>query len=192
MGNLASNIASAIGSVFSGLFNTVAEILSYINPFSENFILKDVISFLSDLLSYINPFSENFIGYKLIELLGDLLKWLFIPSDDYFTSNFNNMKDSLLSKLSYSSYISVLESINNVNSTNTVVSLDGYYVGNTTISNNNFINFDFITKYKDTWFSWIRGISFILLALYNINSIYRLVRNDDLVNSGSGGVKNDN
>ena len=190
IGNLASGIASAIGQVFSGLFNTVAEILNYINPFSENFILKDIINFLGNLLSYINPFSDNFIGYKLIELLGDLLEWLFIPSDDYFTVKFTDMKDGLLSKLSYDSYISALESINNANVSNTVVSLDGYTVGNTTVSNSNFINFDFITQHKDTWFSWIRGICFILLALYNINSIYRLVRNEDLVNSG--GVKNDN
>lgn len=100
------------------------------------------------------------------------------------------MKDGLLGKLSYDSYVSVLQSINNVNSENTVVSLDGYTVLDTTISTNNFINFDFINEHKETWFSWIRGICFILLALYNINSIYRLVRNEDLVNSGGGKIDN--
>lgn len=56
-------------------------LVSYINPFSDNFILSDVIDFLGRLLSYINPFSDNFFGIKLIELLKNLLQTLFIPEE---------------------------------------------------------------------------------------------------------------
>lgn len=60
------------------------ELLDYLNPLSDKFILKSIIEFFVEVISYINPFSENFIGYKLIELLGDLLEFLFIPSQESF------------------------------------------------------------------------------------------------------------
>lgn len=70
---------------FTQLVDFVGNILSYLNPFSDNFILKGVIDFLGEILSYINPFSENFFVYKLIDLLGDLLEFLFIPNENSFT-----------------------------------------------------------------------------------------------------------
>ena len=51
----------------------------------------------SDVLSYLNPFSENFFVYKLIELLGDLLEFLFVPSEDVI----NGVVDSVKSKFSF-------------------------------------------------------------------------------------------
>lgn len=67
--------------------------LDRLNPSSDNFILSGVSSALSsifstlgNILSYLNPFSENFFVYKLIELLGDLLKALFIPSEERLTA----------------------------------------------------------------------------------------------------------
>ncbi len=34
--------------------------------------------FLGEILSYLNPFSENFFVYKLIQLLGNLFSGLFV------------------------------------------------------------------------------------------------------------------
>lgn len=48
-------------------------------------MLKDVLNFLSNIISYINPLSDNFLGKKIIELLGDLLHNLFIPKEQSFT-----------------------------------------------------------------------------------------------------------
>lgn len=45
------------------------------------------------MLSYINPFSENFFVYKLIELLIEMLKGLFIPSDNFFNDWLADMND---------------------------------------------------------------------------------------------------
>lgn len=58
------------------------DVLSWLNPFSDNFILKGVIEFLGNMLSYINPLSDNFFGKKLVDLFSDLLKLLFIPSQE--------------------------------------------------------------------------------------------------------------
>lgn len=71
--------------LLKGVLEFLSNILSYINPFSDNFLLKGVLEFLGNILSYINPFSENFLGRKIIELLGDLLKSLFIPKEESFT-----------------------------------------------------------------------------------------------------------
>ncbi len=59
----------------------VLEALQVLNPLSEDFILKGVIEFLGNIISYLNPFHENFFGRKLVELFGDLLTKLFVPNE---------------------------------------------------------------------------------------------------------------
>lgn len=103
-------MASIIESLTSGL-----DFLKYLNPFDENFILKNVLDFLGNILSYINPFDENFFGYKLIELLGDLLETLFIPKEESFT----DLKDVFNEKFAFIDSIKIgieglLDVINNV------------------------------------------------------------------------------
>lgn len=49
------------------------------------------------MLSYINPFSDNFFGYKIIELLKNSLTSLFLPSED----RINGLVDSVKSKFSF-------------------------------------------------------------------------------------------
>lgn len=155
----------------------MGNILSYINPFSENFILKDVISFLGELLSYINPFSENFFVYKLIDLLGDLLQWLFVPEDGYFDNQINDLKAKISEKLPYYDYLQLFGTIEQVQSGEDIkIGLNGYNVGDTTFNDSDFIDFSFITKYKDIWYSWVRGFVFVFLLIYNINQIIKLFR----------------
>lgn len=60
------------------------DLLDWLNPTSENFILKQLWEFLTNIISYLNPFHENFLGRKLVELLGSLLEDLFIPQQDHF------------------------------------------------------------------------------------------------------------
>lgn len=54
---------------------------------------KNIFEKIGEMLSYINPFSENFFVYKLIELLIEMLKGLFIPSDEFFSSYFSDLND---------------------------------------------------------------------------------------------------
>lgn len=60
---------------------------------------KGIWDTLKEVLSFINPFSENFFVYKLVELLVNAIKALFIPSDDFFTNWINNMNDWLSDRL---------------------------------------------------------------------------------------------
>lgn len=65
----------------------------------QNKTNKGIWDTIKEVLSYINPFSENFFVYKLIELLIEGLKSLFVPSEDFFTNWINNMNDWLSERL---------------------------------------------------------------------------------------------
>ena len=75
----------------------VLDLLSYINPFSDNFILSGVLNFLSSIFDYLNPSSDNFLGKKIIELLSDLLQALFVPSDE----RINEISDLVSSRFGF-------------------------------------------------------------------------------------------
>ena len=47
-------------------------------------VQKSIFERIGDILSYINPLSENFFAYKLIDLLIDALKSLFVPEERVF------------------------------------------------------------------------------------------------------------
>ena len=66
-----------------GFFITL---LDYLNPFSDNFILLKLWDFFTTLISYINPLDENFFGYKIMDLLSELLKALFVPDEERITA----------------------------------------------------------------------------------------------------------
>lgn len=146
------------------------------------------------LLDWLNPFSENFFVYKLIELLGNLLQWLFVPDDNYFSSNIDTLKSKLSAKIPYEDYIKMFGIIENVESSNiSNINLNGYIIAGKQFGLNNFINFSWILNYKETWYSWARGIVFILLIIYNINQIMKLFRGYNIgdgnsrMNESSGG-----
>ncbi len=54
---------------------------------------KNIFEKIGEMLSYINPFSENFFVYKLLELLGDMLKALFVPSEDFLSKWFTEISE---------------------------------------------------------------------------------------------------
>jgi len=90
-----------IANFLKSLVNGILDILDYLNPFSEKFILHDLFVILNDIVSFINPFDENFFVYKLIELLQNTLEFLFKPSDN----NFNELKDKINNKFGFVSQI---------------------------------------------------------------------------------------
>lgn len=59
---------------------------------------KSILGKIGDILSYLNPFSENFFAYKLVELIINGLKSLFIPKNLDFLENF---KDTMSEKLGF-------------------------------------------------------------------------------------------
>lgn len=74
---------SSVGSWFSDLGSNIGTWFSNLGTSLSNWF-ADLGSNLKNLLSYINPFDENFLGKKLIELIGDLLNDLFVPKEDHF------------------------------------------------------------------------------------------------------------
>ena len=198
--NKISNIPNAIGEVistiFSPLFDFLGNLLDWLNPFSENFILVKLWNFLTDILSYINPFSDNFLGKKIVSLIGDLLISLFFPGDNYFTDKIDGLKASLNDRIPYQQYLDDLESLKNVNSArssediSTYVSLNNYAISDKLVINmNKFIDFSIFNKYKSTWFVWVRVVVYLLLLLYNINEFTKTLRGVGVINSAGKGYE---
>lgn len=153
---------------------------------SEDFILKSLINILATILDYLNPFSENFFVYKLIELLGDLLKWLFIPSNDYFSNKFDNLLDNFSNRISYQSYLDIFNQTKNIVADEQIsIDLDNYkFSNNLSISMSKWIDFDIFDKYKNYYYGFIRGVTFLGLVFFIINHWYKLIRGKNLANTG--------
>ena len=64
----------------------------------QNETSKSILGKIKDILTYINPFSENFFAYKLVELIINGLKSLFIPDNFDFLNDF---KDTMSEKLGF-------------------------------------------------------------------------------------------
>ena len=81
---------------------------------------KGILATIKEVVSYINPFSENFFVYKLIELLIEALKNLFIPETDFFTNYFNELKEWFSDRFGFLAYpleliLDILNRILNIN-----------------------------------------------------------------------------
>ena len=184
IGNLPNTIITGISGIFGGSITNIANILNYLNPFSDVFILNNLGNLVSNILSYINPSSDNFLGKKLVELIGDLLKSLFIPKEDYFSNKFTTLKQSFSERLSYQSYIDIFEQSKLIMADEQLsIDLDNYIVGSNTLTINKFIDFSIFDKYKSTYYSFVRGFTYIFLILYVINNFYKLIRGTSIMNA---------
>lgn len=177
-----------------------------LNPFSEKFILKDVLAFFGTLLDSLNPVSENFFLKTLFQWIGNFFNalWnlfvgLFVPEDDYFTNKINDMKYKISQKIPYEDYKNMFETVKQVQAGEDIsIDLNGYQVGNKKLNFRKFIDFSWVSKYKNTWYSWVRGFVFVFLIIYNINQVIKLFRGYNVadgvskLNEGAnnnGGVK---
>lgn len=153
------------------------------NPTHDDFILNPIIDFF------------NFDNYKNKKGFWYYLVHIFIPEEDYFS----NVKETLLSDLEealpYNDYLDFFNTIYNISTDGQLedVSINNYQVGDSSISVKKFIDFSYITKYKSTWFSWVRGFTFIFLVIYNLNQFVKFLRGFALAdyptsNNSGGGV----
>lgn len=79
--------------------------LDFLNPFSNNFILKGLLSSIGSILDYLNPFSEKFIFKGIFDFignfftdLGNFLYHLFLPTDEQWeeiTEDYTDIVDTL-------------------------------------------------------------------------------------------------
>lgn len=89
---------------------------------------KNIFESIKEVLSYINPFSENFFVYKLLELLFEGIKALFIPSSDFFSNFFTELSNWFSDRLGFlwspfDVVIHILNRILNINFSEPVLEL---------------------------------------------------------------------
>lgn len=118
------------------------------------------------------------IPKAIIDLLGNLLQWLFVPKEDFFENEINKIKAKLSEKIPYQDYITLFETIKTVSSGEDLsIDLPEYKISdNLTVKQHKFIDFGKVTKYKQTWYGWVRGFTFIFMIIYNINQIMKFLR----------------
>lgn len=98
----------------------IGGILDVLNPFSENFFLKD---FFATLFDYLNPLSENFILKKVIDGIVSIFNWLgnffvdllefvyhiFIPTDEQWNAikqDYSDLGDTFNNHLPFVGFFS--------------------------------------------------------------------------------------
>lgn len=85
--------------LLSGVIGNLGDVLSYLNPFSDKFLLSGVISNLGSILDYINPFSDNFILKSVIDFLGNLVSYVNPFSDNFLGKKLVEMFSNLFKEL---------------------------------------------------------------------------------------------
>lgn len=85
--------------ILKGVIEFLSNILDYLNPTSENFILNGVINFIINILDYLNPFSDNFILKGVIEFLRNMLDYLNPSSENFLGIKLMELLGNLFEKL---------------------------------------------------------------------------------------------
>lgn len=101
----------------------------------QNETSKGILGKIKDILSYINPFSDNFFGKKLVELIINGLKSLFIPDDDFFSNWWTDFKSFMEAKLGFLTkpidiFITFISSYLNLSEDNIIINIPNITVPN--------------------------------------------------------------
>lgn len=125
------------------------------------------------MLSYINPFSDNFLGKKIIELLGDLLQSLFVPKQESFLKFQNVFKEKLgfIDSIKYS-IESIKNMLNNIESVpKMTLNIDSkYYKGELTV-----VDLAWYSQYKTYGDLVITGFVYVFFFLRLWNHISNII-----------------
>lgn len=131
---------------------------------------------------------------------GDFLKnfflGLFVPSDNYLQSRIDSLGEKLNTKIPYKQYIEDFEQLSEIEheSRDITVSADlsNYKVSDDLyIDKPKFLDFSFMSKYQNVWFSWVRVVVYIGLIIFNLNMLTKYLRGFNLAD-GSFRLVNNN
>ncbi len=113
-----------------------------------------------------------------------------MPPEDYFDSEINKIKEKISYKIPYQDYINLFETVKTVSSGEDLsIDLPEYKITNgLSLSKSKFIDFGNITKFRSTWYGWVRGFTFIFLIIYNINQIMKFFRGFNIADGGNSSV----
>lgn len=175
LGNWFSGLGTSIGTFFSDLGTSIGSWFSKLFTDLGNFF-NTLWDWLSDLWESIKS-----IPSSIWNLFKEGLIWLFVPEDNYFNNKVEEFKIALNEKIPYQTYLASLKDIESVTDvtgdTDEItlgVDLKNYSIlDKFTINMNKFIDFSIFSKFKPTWYSWIRVVVYIGLVLYNINEVVK-------------------
>lgn len=179
---IAKNICDSLG--LTELFDNV---ISAINSISFDDIINaiksltwsDVVNAIISLPSAIWQFFDSILNdilqaiKDLITLLKQLLIDLFVPSDTYFREHFDDLREQLKPYMSVDDFNNIF---NKEYSSDDVQDYYFYFMGSKIC-----IPLSLYNNIKSTVLPWIRGVMYFLLVLFNLKSIYSIVRGGSLM-----------
>lgn len=157
MGENISNFNSSVGNWFSDLVTNIG------NWF------KNLGEHLSKLLSYINPFDENFFGYKIIDLFKELFNLLFVPTNNPFSEISNKFDEKFSFVNQIKTLINDLLGFNNYG--DKVPSFSINYKGLTLV----IIDFSIFLNYRTWLHGIILAISWFVFIRRTYNKIPSII-----------------
>lgn len=134
-----------------------------------------VLCFLGQILKAIGNLGVSIAG-TILEGIGGVLKYLFIPDSAFWENNMRELEEKFF-KNKISESIDSVEELSNVSAGNfgsVEISLMG-------VDNLKIIDSRPTNEVLDSIHSWVRGVFYPLLILFNINQLYRLVRGTSLI-----------
>lgn len=148
----------------------------------ENETSKGIWGTLKEVLSYINPFSENFFVYKLIELLINALKSLFIPADGFLDNYFNELKEWFSARLGFLSYpldliLNVLERIKSINFEEPIIQIPDFVEPSTNEKIINARTYNLNSLLENNTFKTCHDVYFVLVDAIIIFGLVNLLKN---------------
>lgn len=148
----------------------------------ENETSKGIWDTLKEVLSYINPFSENFFVYKLIELLINALKSLFIPSDGFLENYFNELKEWFSARLGFLSYpleliLNILERIKTINFEEPIIQIPDFVEPSTNEKIISSRTYNLNSLLENNTFKTCHDIYFVLVDAIIIFGLVNLLKN---------------
>ncbi len=139
---------------------------------------------LGKLLSGLGTIAKAIAGIplKILDGLLELIKKVFLPSETFWSTNLDGLKDKFFHEelKEVQNGVESLESVGGGQFSDVNVSLLG-------VDNIKLIDSSPINMTLDTIHSWVRGFFYPLLLFFNINQMYRVIRGTSLI--GIGGKK---
>ena len=166
-----NQIVDSIGS----MSNNISSGLNEVNETN-----KSIWETLKEVASFLNPFSENFFVYKLIDLLIEGIKSLFVPADNFFSNYFTELKNWFSDRLGFLFYpfeliIDILNKILNIDFKNPAFSVPDI---NEPFTNSKLISafsFNFNDLLKNESLKTVHDIYLILVDAVIIFSLVNLL-----------------
>lgn len=154
---------------------------------------------IDDVSKYNHSYSYTEEG-GLVSTIWDAIKefiiGLIIPDEDYWSNTYNELTTLLNDKVPYQDYLDTLSYYTDIddNTINTdnidvSVSLSGFQYGDETLSMENFIDFGFLSEYRETWYVWVRVIVYLALLFFNISNLMKLLDSSGSIINGYSRVE---